>query len=341
LDAPSAVPSVLAKPALLLGRRDIAALMSPNDYLAAVDAGFRGYTTGDAHAPLPMHVPATDGVFHAKGARLVLDRPYVAVKLNGNFPGNPLRTGLPTIQGVVVLCDGTNGSVLAVMDSIEITLRRTAAATALAARYLANADAECIAVCGCGEQGRAQLTALAQVISVRRAFAWDVDHAKARTFARDMSEALELEVVATSELTAATRAGHIIVTATPARVPFLTRNMIPAGAFIAAVGADSAEKNELAPDVLASAKIVVDLLGQAATMGDLHHAIDAGAMTTSDVHAELADVIIGRKPGRTAADEVIVFDSTGTAIQDVASAVWIYKRAKAKNLCLSISFGAV
>jgi ornithine cyclodeaminase/alanine dehydrogenase-like protein (mu-crystallin family) len=315
--------------------------MSPEDYVDAVEAGFRSYAAGEAQVPLPMHVLATDGVFHAKGARLVLDRSYVAVKLNGNFPGNPPRIGLPTIQGVVVLFDGTDGSVLAVMDSIEITLRRTAAATALAASYLANADAECIAICGCGEQGRAQLAALAKIASVRRAIAWDIDHAKARAFARDMSEAIQLEVVATSELTAATLASAVIVTATTAQAPFLTSDMISPGAFIAAVGADSADKNELAPELLAGAKIVVDLLGQAATMGDLHHAIDAGSVTTSDVHAELADVIIGRKTGRTTADEVIVFDSTGTAIQDVASAVWILQRARAKNMGLSLSFGAL
>ena len=341
MDVSSAIPLVPTKPALVLGRRDIAALMSPDDYLAAVEAGFRAFATGTVQVPLPLHVPATDGAFHAKGASLALDRSYVAVKLNGNFPGNPKRCGLPTIQGVVVLCDGTDGSVLAVMDSIEITLRRTAAATALAARHLSSAEAECIAVCGCGEQGRAQLAALVRVVRVRRATAWDLDMARACTFAREMSDALQLEVTATSELALATKPSQIIVTATTARIPFITRDMIPAGAFIAAVGADSADKNELAPEVFVGAKIVVDLLGQAATMGDLHHAIDAGAVSSSDVHAELADVIVGRKPGRTSADEIIIFDSTGTAIQDVASAAWILERARARNVGLSINFGAL
>ena len=159
--------------------------------------------------------------------------------------------------------------------------------------------------------------------------------------ARAMSEALQLEVVATSELIDATRTAQIIVTATTARIPFLTSNMISAGAFVAAVGADSAEKNELAPGVLGCSKIVVDVLAQAATMGDLHHAIEAGAVTISDVHAELAEVIVGRKPGRTTPDEIIVFDSTGTAIQDVASAAWILQRANAQKVGLSINFGAL
>src|SRR5262249_12274863 len=101
---------------LILDRPTIAALMAPRDYLAAVDAGFRGYVDGGGGAPAPMHIPCLRGGFHAKGARLVLDRTYVAVKLNGNFPGNPRDNALPTIQGVVLLCDGSDGSVLAVMD---------------------------------------------------------------------------------------------------------------------------------------------------------------------------------------------------------------------------------
>jgi ornithine cyclodeaminase/alanine dehydrogenase-like protein (mu-crystallin family) len=114
-----------------------------------------------------MHLDAPDGTFHAKAARLILDRPYVALKLNGNFPGNPVRHGLPTIQGVPMLCDGADGRVLAVLDSIEITLRRTAAATALAAKLLARANSHLVALCGCGAQRRAQIEALADVLPIR------------------------------------------------------------------------------------------------------------------------------------------------------------------------------
>lgn len=315
--------------------------MSPQDYVAAVEAGFRSYASGGADVPGPMHIRMQDGAFHAKGARLLLDRTYVAVKLNANFPGNPRRTGLPTIQGLVLLCDGTDGSVLAVMDSIEITLRRTAAATALAARYLARKDTDSVAICGCGEQGRAQLQALMEVVSPRRAWVWDLDRDKARDFAREMSEALHVDVSAVPQVRDAVRSSHVIVTATTARAPFLTAEMVPPGAFVAAVGADSDEKSELAPELMANATIVVDLLAQAVTMGDLHHAIDAGVVESDDVHAELADVIVGRKPGRRTPDEVIVFDSTGTALQDVASAAWIWQRALACNAGSRINFGAL
>jgi alanine dehydrogenase len=325
---------------LILDRRTIAALMTQRDYIAAVEAGFRAYVGGGGDVPLPMHIPAQRGGFHAKGARLALDRNYVAVKLNGNFPGNPV-SGLPTIQGVVLLCDGADGSLLAVMDSIEITLRRTGAATALAARFLAPQGADCVAICGCGEQGRAQLAALAEVLPLRRASAWDLDADKAGAFARDMSEAVRFEVSAVADLPDATRSSQIIVTATTARTPFLSKDIVPKGAFVAAVGADSPEKSELVPDLMAGATIVVDLLAQAVTMGDLHHAIDAGVVTAEDVHAELGELIAGRKVGRTSPGETIVFDSTGTALQDVASAAWIWRRAVTEKRGLPLAFGAL
>ena len=326
---------------LVLNRRDIASLMSLGDYVSAVEAGFRSYANGGADVPLPMHVHASNGAFHAKSARLSLDRPYIALKLNGNFPSNPSKKRLPTIQGVVVLCDGDEGSVLAVMDSIEITLRRTAAATALAARYLARAESDSVGLCGCGMQGRAQLEALADIMPLRRVLVWDVDPTKAREFARTMAEALQIDVAAVTEPHQASRPSPVIVTATTARVPFLTKDMVASGAFVAAIGADSAEKSELAPDLMASAKIVVDLLAQAVTMGDLHHAIDAGVVTAADVHGELADIVVGRKPGRTSNDDTIVFDSTGTAIQDVATTAAIWQRAVANEVGSRIQLGAL
>ena len=339
------MPDVAADPrslslTRLLQRADIAALMSVADYLAAAEAGFRCYANGDADVPLPMQVLGQGGTFHAKGARVALGRDYVAVKVNGNFPGNPERTGLPTIQGVLVLCDASSGRVLAVMDAIEITLRRTAAATALAARFLAREDADSIAICGCGAQGRAQLAALTQVMTPGRVLAWDQDAEAARAFAREMRDALGLDVTALRELHDATSSSDVIVTSTTARTPFLTRELVPAGAFVAAVGADSPTKNELAPELLAVATLVVDSLAQCAVMGDLHHAIAAGCMTTADVHAELGDLVVGRKPGRSDQEEITIFDSTGVAVQDTAAAAWIYQRACTANRGSSIEFGA-
>jgi ornithine cyclodeaminase/alanine dehydrogenase-like protein (mu-crystallin family) len=330
--------STAPKAALLLKRSEIAALMTPEDYLVAVEAGFRSYAADGWHIPAPMHILAGEGSFHAKGARIELDREYVAVKLNGNFPGNPRRNGRPTIQGTVLLCDAADGSVLAVMDSIEITLGRTAAASALAARFLARNDTGCIAICGCGEQGRAQLDALRRAMPIKKALVWDLDAEKSRAFARDMETTCGLEVRAVPEVGDATLPSRVIVTATTSRTPFLTRDIVAKGTFIAAVGADSPEKSELVPDLMANATVVVDLLAQCVVMGDLHHAIAAGRMSSADVHAELGDLVVGRKPGRTDPDEITVFDSSGTAIQDAASAAWVYQRAISARVGSFIEF---
>ncbi len=317
----------MSEPAIFLTRAEIAGLMAPGDYLDAVEAAFRASWV----APPPMHLHAIGGAFHAKGAVLLGARNLVALKLNGNFPGNPAR-GLPTIQGVIVLCDATNGAVLAIMDSIEITLRRTAAATALAARHLARREAGTIAMCGCGDQARAQVEALAPLFPFRRGFAWDKDWAKAERFSRDMSAALGFVFEPVEGLRDATAEADIIVTCTTSREPFLGEGDVSPGAFVAAVGADNPEKSEIAPALMARAKVVVDVMEQCVAMGDLHQAIEAGAMKAGDVHADLGEIVRRRRSGRERADEIIVFDSTGTAIQDVASAAMAYERAEARGV---------
>jgi alanine dehydrogenase len=278
-------------PVLVLCRGDVRRLAAPADYLRAVEAGFRQAAQGEASSPAPLHLPATDGAFHAKAAALGGARGYAALKFNANFPGNPQRHGMPTIQGAILLCDAANGALLAVLDSQEITVRRTAAATALAAQHLAASD-----------------------------------------FARDLTVRLGLDVQAVEHFARATRSSDVIVTCTTSQFPFLERQHLRAGAFIAAVGADGPAKSELAPELLAASTVIVDLLAQCAVMGDLHHALAAGVMKPADVHAELAQVIAGSKPGRQRREEIVVFDSTGTAIQDVASAAMVFERAIAQGV---------
>ena len=310
---------------VILPRTEVAALMSLADYLDAVEMGFRALHDGAARVPSPWHIEADGGGFHGKGASLRSDRLYVAFKLNGNFPGNPTANGLPTIQGAILLCDGETGSPLAIMDSIEVTLRRTAAATALAARYLARPDSATILVCGCGDQAAAQLTALREVLPLDRVFAWDRDRSRAESLATIGG------VTVADDLPSAARESDVIVTCTTATEPFLARNMISPGAFIAAVGADAPHKSEIRPNLMAGAVVVADSTDQCAAMGDLRHAIGARAMAAEDVHAELAEIVAGAKPGRTDDVQITLFDSTGLAVQDVASAVQVYRRALASG----------
>ena len=315
--------------------------MTLADDRASAEEAFKALALGHATVAPPMHIAAGEGGFHAKGASLrrADGAAFVAVKINGNFPGNPLRNGLPTIQGAILLSDARDGSLLAIMDSIEVTLRRTAAASALAARYLARRDAATLTLCGCGEQARAQLAALDDEFSLRRVYAWDLESRAAELFAEEMSAQLNLDIRCIRDLATATKSSDLIVTCTTSRTPFLDESDVQPGTLIAAVGADSPDKSELAPRLMARSKVVVDLLEQGLSMGDLHHAVAAGVMTANDVYATLGELAASQKPGRVDDREITIFDSTGTAIQDVAAAVRIYERAKASGRGLACEFG--
>jgi ornithine cyclodeaminase/alanine dehydrogenase-like protein (mu-crystallin family) len=289
--------------------------------------GFRRYAEGQAELSDVVHLNGQDGAFHIKAAGLGAPQARVAVKVNANFVHNPTRFGLPTIQGAILLCDARTGGLLAIMDSIEITINRTGAATALAARCLARPDAAVATVCGCGVQGRVQLRALAHVLPLRRVYAVDTRADVARAFAVQMATELGIDVRVPATLREATAGSDVIATCTPAQRPLLTVADVSPGVFVAAIGADSPEKQELDPRLVAASTLVVDILAQCAAMGELHHALEAGLMSPAGVHAELGEVLAGSKPGRRAAEETIVFDATGTGIQDVAAATAVYERA--------------
>jgi alanine dehydrogenase len=317
---------------LVLSRRDLAALMRFGDYVEAVAEGFRLHLEIGCAAPLPMEIAANGGAFHVKAASLPRGSGYVAVKINANFPENPRRRDLPTIQGAVLLSDATDGTPLALLDSGEITMQRTGAATAIAARYLAPPGAEVATICGCGVQGRIQLVALRHVLDIKRVYAWDIEPSVAAAYARRMSQECGIEVVPATTLRAATRASQAIVTCTSSAVPFLDVDDVAPGTFIAAIGADNPRKSEIRPVLMAHAKVVADIGAQCAVMGDLHHAIRAGAMRASDIHGELGELIAGRKHGREREDEITLFDGTGTGIQDVAASACAYEKARERGV---------
>jgi ornithine cyclodeaminase/alanine dehydrogenase-like protein (mu-crystallin family) len=164
------------------------------------------------------------------------------------------------------------------------------------------------------------------------------EQGRAETFAVEMRAELRCPVQPVTDLMAAVRASDVVVTCTPARGAFLLDGMVRPGTFIAAIGADSPAKQELDPRLVARCAVVPDLLEQAAKVGELHHALEAGLMTRAEVRGELGEVIAGRKPGRVTAGEITLFDSTGTALQDAAAAACVYRRAKALSAGREIDF---
>ena len=163
--------------------------------------------------------------------------------------------------------------------------------------------------------------------TIRKVFAFDIDDERAEDLAREIKDVLAIDTLAVDDLRTASRASDILVTCTSSNTPLLFAGDLSPGAFVAAIGADSEAKQELDAALLSTVTLVTDVTAQCATIGDLHHAIAAGTMSLDRVHAELGEIVAGRKRGRSSADEVIVFDSTGMALQDVAAAAAVYEAA--------------
>jgi alanine dehydrogenase len=315
----------------ILSRRDVTELLTLADCIDAVEEAFRLHADKRTLGPGVLGIPTATGGFHIKAAGVAGKRPYFAAKTNANFPHNPRRFAFPTIRGTIVLADAERGTPLALMDSASVTALRTGAATAVGAKYLARRSARVAIIVGCGVQGEVQLAAIAAVRPLARAWVLDTDQARAERLAARATAQLGIPVKASRQLRAALHESDVCVTCTPLRQPLVFHDDVNAGTFIAAVGADSHGKQELDPRLLASATLVVDVLAQCAEIGELQHALAAGLMTPAGVHAELADVVTGRRPGRTHDDEITIFDSSGTALEDVAAAIAVYERAFASG----------
>jgi alanine dehydrogenase len=324
---------------LLLKRSDVANLLSIGECITSVEHAFKLYASGDARPPGILGIPAEDGGFHIKAGIMNLRKKYFAAKINANFPGND-KYRLPTIQGVIAVLDAEKGKLLALMDSIEITILRTGAATAVAAKYLAKTNAKKVSICGSGNQGKISLRAIKTVRSIEEVSIFDIDRKKAEMFAHDLSTELNIPIHVATDPERAVHESDICVTCTSSKKPILFRKFIAPGTFVAAVGSDSEEKQELEPSLLTVGKLVTDITAQCALIGELHHGIEAGVMKKSDVYAELGQIITGEKPGRESNEEIIIFDSTGSALQDIVSAAVVYEKAIAQKRGTSLFFHA-
>ncbi|MER8798101.1 ectoine utilization protein EutC [Mesorhizobium sp. M0984] len=253
-----------------------------------------------------------------------------AVKISPGFFDNP-KIGLPSTNGLMVLLSSKTGLVQAVLlDNGYLTNVRTAAAGAVAAKYLARKDASVAAILGAGIQARLQLQALTLVRPIRQARLWARDLSKADTVAWEMSRELGFPITAYAEPIEAVAGSDIIITTTPASQPILSAAWLEPGQHVTAMGSDAQHKNEVDPNAIVQADLyVADSLKQTRTLGELHHAIAAGTVAADVSFPELGEIIAGTKTGRLSERQITIADLTGTGIQDTAIASLALERAEA------------
>jgi ornithine cyclodeaminase/alanine dehydrogenase-like protein (mu-crystallin family) len=299
----------------LFNDRDVARGLDLSECIDGVEESFRALAEDGGGVPPPVSVHVPGGAYHVKVAAWA---GVFAAKVNANFPGNAAR-GQPTIRGLIAVFEEETGRPIAVLESGELTARRTAAATGVAIKHLALAGPQVVTLCGCGRQGGIHLDAVAAVRPIERVFLCDVRDSAARALAEALAGRMDVTVISPAALFTATRESQLVITCTTATEWFLAPEAVGPGTLIAAVGADNPAKQEVSPVLMQQSRVVTDLTDQCALLGDLRHAMTAGVMTRERVHAELGQVVAGGKPGRESEDDIIVFDSTGIAVQDAVA----------------------
>jgi ornithine cyclodeaminase len=308
--------------------RDCVALDA--DAITCIESCFRTLATEPVTMPpiLRLDIPEHRGEVDVKTAYL-RGVPSFAIKISPGFFDNP-KLGLPSVNGLMLLLSARTGLVEAVLlDNGYLTNVRTAAAGAVAAKWLARPDARIAGVIGAGVQARLQLEALKLVRGLERALVWARDPAKARAFAATVGSELGLEIEVAPSPEHLVRQSDIVITTTPSTTPLILADWLRPGQHVTAMGSDAEHKNELAPDVIAGAHYVCDRQSQCAVLGELHHAIAAGAVPPDARFPELGEVIAGHVPGRSSDRAITVCDLTGTGAQDTAIATLAAARARA------------
>ena len=325
---------------LLLSHEQIVSILTFDVAIDAVRRVMQAHGEGAVIEPNLLHADAPRGEFHIKTGGILdgEDGGVFGLKANGGFFQNR-RLGLPNIIGLIVLADARTGAPVAVLDSVEISRVRTGAATAVAALHLARPESETVTVIGTGTQAGTQIEALCHVLPIRQARLVGRDIARTRERAALLESRLDIEVVPMSSAEDALLGSDVLVTCTPAQEALVSASEVPEGLFIAAVGADSPGKQELDPQLVAQHTTVADILSQCIHVGELQHPIRAGLIGADDVHAELGQILCGARPGRTREEEITIYDSTGTALQDVAVGAMVYEEALRRAIGESMQFG--
>jgi alanine dehydrogenase len=314
---------------LFLGREQVLPLLDMKEIVAVVEEAFGEWARGRVTMPPKSYLTLDKGDFRAMPAAV----PGAAgVKWVNVHPQNP-QLGLPTVMAVIIYNDPDTGYPLAVMDGTDITAYRTGAASAVASKYLARPDAASIGLIGAGRQAYTQLMAHAAVMDIKLVKVYDL---RPEAVERLIAAFPQYRMEAASLAEAA--ACDIVCTLTPAREPVVRKEWLSPGAHINAVGADAPGKEELEPDILINARIVVDDLKQSTTSGEINLPLSRGLLSPERIYATLGEVVAGQKPGRHSREEITVFDATGLAFEDIACARLVYEKAGQNPELLRLDF---
>ena len=316
----------------VFGEEAIRAAVGHRAALDSAERAFRALARDEAVSPMPMgvQIPEVHGEVHVKGAYL-RGASVFAFKVATGFYGN-VEMGIPTGSGMVLVFSADTGFPLAVLaDNGYLTDLRTAAAGALAARFLTPGRPLVMAILGAGVQGRLQAELIHKVRDLKELRVWSRKESSRKRYVMDVSRSIGVPVYEFPEVAAAVAGADLVVTATPSRAPLIHPGMLKPGATVVAIGSDGPDKREIAVEVLLAAdKLICDVTAQSIRIGELHHAVKTGKLPVEGVYAELGHIVVGDVPGRLG-DETIICDLSGVGAQDAAIAEVAWKGLSKKT----------
>ncbi|ELZ29808.1 ornithine cyclodeaminase [Halogeometricum pallidum JCM 14848] len=311
---------------LLLNSDDVHENANMGDLVPAIEEAFAAFERGDAQMPPKSYVdlPQYNGDFRSMPAYMDAGEWDAAgIKWVNVHPDNDDRFDLPTVMGTMVYSSPETAFPLAIMDGTELTMKRTGAAAAVATDHLAVEDATSLGIVGAGVQSYTQLEAISTVRDIQEVVVSDLDEERVARFLDAFEDEFDVRAGSIEEAAAC----DVLSTVTPVESPIVPREAVGEHTHINAMGADAEGKHELADEVLLDAKLVIDDHEQTTHSGEINVPYNAGVLADEDIYGAIGEIVVGEKEGRTAADGISVFDSTGLAIQDVAAAHVVYEHA--------------
>ncbi|MCS7116909.1 MAG: alanine dehydrogenase [Nitrososphaerota archaeon] len=323
---------------VLLSGKDIERMITMSEVIQVVEEAFREKGLGRVQCPpkIYLYYEKYNGDLRVMPAFLE-GLNISGVKIVNVHPDNR-RYNLPSIMATIVIVDPKTGFPLSIMDGTMITSMRTGAVAGVATKYMGRKDSKTLGLVGAGVQGRYQLMAALEVLRLEEVYVYDIDEKVKLNFVNEMSiKYPNVKFIAVESEREAVEGMDVIATTTPTRFPHVKAEWIAPGTHINAIGADAPGKQELDPQILKNSRIIVDDMEQAIHSGEVNVPISKGIISKEDICGELSDLIIGKVKGRISEDEVTIFDSTGVAIADIATADLVYKKAKELNIGMNMN----
>jgi ornithine cyclodeaminase/alanine dehydrogenase len=319
---------------LLLKKGEVSKLICMKEVIGTVEEAYKAFNSNQVEQPdyIGIHLPSPRGEIDFKLGYYKANEVISMKASSGGFIHNPTAHGVPSGMGTILLFDARSGAVMCVMDGSLITGLRTGASGAVSVKALAKKNAKKIASVGTGNQARMQIRAINEVMKIEEIHAWSRTPDTLSKYKTDIEREFGIPVIVASSKKEAVEQADILITTTRGRGELVDADWVKPGTHIVAIGTDQRGKQELDPELFRTAKIIVDSITQCTEKGETWHPLNRNIITKDDIHAEIGEILLGRKPGRESDEEITIFDSTGMAIQDNTTASKIYENAIGNNV---------